>query len=85
MRITVGAVVKGGTSLAYKTGSWRDRRPVIDKESCSACGICKEVCPDNAVLVKKEVYCIEYDYCKGCGLCSYECPADAIEMVYEEK
>jgi pyruvate ferredoxin oxidoreductase delta subunit len=85
MKITIGAVVKGGTSLGYKTGSWRDQRPIIHMALCKACGICKDVCPDTAVYVINEDYCIDYDYCKGCGLCAYECPADAIEMVLEEK
>lgn len=85
MKITIGAVVKGGSSLDYKTGSWRDQRPVVDMELCKACGRCEEVCPDSAVHIIEEVYFIDYDYCKGCGLCAYECPADAIEMVQEEK
>lgn len=85
MKISMGAVVKGGTSLGYKTGSWRDQMPVIDLELCKACGICEEVCPDNAVYVEEEIYYIDYDYCKGCGLCAYECPADAIEIVREVK
>ena len=85
MKVTIGAVVKGGSSLDYKTGSWRDQRPVVDMELCKACGRCEEVCPDSAVHIIEEVYVIDYDYCKGCGLCAYECPADAIEMVQEEK
>lgn len=85
MRITVGAVVKGGTSVDYKTGSWRDQKPVINKDLCRACGECEMVCPDNAVYVENDTYSIDYDYCKGCGLCAYECPAKAIEMVQEEK
>jgi len=85
MKITIGAVTIGGTALDYKTGNWRDQRPVIDHESCKACGICREVCPDSSVHVKEKVYCIDYDYCKGCGLCASECPAGCIEMIPEEK
>ena len=85
MKITTGAVVKGGTSLDYKTGDWRDQRPVIDQELCKKCGICQTVCPDDAVFVKDDQYAINYDYCKGCGICAHECTADAIEMVQEEK
>ena len=85
MKITLGAVVKGGSSLAYKTGNWRDQRPVIDQDLCKKCGICKEVCPDDAVKIDNEIYLIDYDYCKGCGICAYECTADAIEMMPEEK
>ncbi|MGD2126442.1 MAG: 4Fe-4S binding protein [Desulfobacteraceae bacterium] len=85
MKLTLGAVVEGGTSLEYKTGSWRDQRPVINMALCKACGECIDVCPDSAVYVENEHYCIDYDYCKGCGLCVYECVADAIQMVREEK
>jgi pyruvate ferredoxin oxidoreductase delta subunit len=85
MKIVPGAVVKGGTSLGYKTGSWRDQRPVVHMELCKACGQCEIVCPDNAVYVVDKIYIIDYDYCKGCGLCAYECPTEAIEIVPEEK
>ena len=85
MEITIGAVVKGGTSLGYKTGSWRDQRPLLDMGKCKDCGLCESVCPDSAVHVVEEAYIIDYDYCKGCGLCAYECPADAITMIREEK
>jgi pyruvate ferredoxin oxidoreductase delta subunit len=85
MEITIGAVVQGGSSLAYKTGSWRDQRPVLDMEKCKDCGTCESVCPDSAVHLLGKVYIIDYDYCKGCGLCAFECPADAITMIREVK
>ena len=85
MKLIKGAVVEGGTSLNYKTGNWRDQRPVIDPELCIACDVCREVCPDDAVKINEERYEINYDYCKGCGICAHECTADAIEMVQEEK
>ncbi|UCF90889.1 MAG: 4Fe-4S binding protein [Desulfobacterales bacterium] len=85
MKITPGAVVKGGTSLHYKTGDWRDQRPVIDQEACQKCGICRDVCPDDSIKVKDEQYEIDTDFCKGCGICAHECPAQAIKMVPEEK
>lgn len=85
MRISIGAVVKGGTSLNYKTGSWRDKKPVIENDLCNKCGTCESVCPDSAVHKKNDSYVIDYVYCKGCGLCSYECPAKAITMIPEEK
>ena len=85
MRITLGAVVKGGTSIQYKTGRWRDEKPVLNTALCNVCGICDMVCPDSAVHAEGAVYVIDYDYCKGCGLCAHECPVDAITMMPEVK
>ena len=85
MKITVGAVTRGGSALDYKTGDWRDQKPVIDAEACKSCGICMDVCPDSSIYVIEEAYHIDYDYCKGCGLCANECTADAIQMIPEEK
>lgn len=85
MKISIGAVVRGGTSLDYQTGTWRDRRPVVKQENCKACGICEEVCPDGAVELRDGVFQVDYFFCKGCGLCARECPAQAIEVIPEEK
>ena len=86
MKVTIGAVVDGGTSVNYRTGNWREgQKPVIDLENCTQCGVCELYCPDSAVVVKDDHYMIDLDYCKGCGICEYECPADAIQMVEEEK
>ena len=85
MKIAMGAVVEGATSLNYKTGKWRDQRPIIDESLCKNCGICEMVCPDSAVHEVNKRYEIDYDYCKGCGLCARECTAEAIEMIPEVK
>jgi pyruvate ferredoxin oxidoreductase delta subunit len=86
MRIAIGAVVEGGTSVGYQTGNWREgKKPIIDQDLCKQCGICELYCPDSAVRVEDDRYVIDLNYCKGCGICEYECPADAIRMVDEEK
>lgn len=86
MKVTIGAVVEGGTSANYLTGNWREgKKPIIDLEKCKQCGVCELYCPDSAVVVKDDHYTIDLNYCKGCGICEYECPADAIRMVEEEK
>jgi pyruvate ferredoxin oxidoreductase delta subunit len=85
MKITKGAVVIGGTSLEYKTGDWRDQRPVINQALCQACGLCEEDCPDGAIRVEENLFSINHDFCKGCGICARECPTEAIQMIPEEK
>lgn len=41
MRTSIGAVVEGGTSLNYKTGNWREFRPVF----VAGIAPCRESCP----------------------------------------
>lgn len=96
-KIGIGAIIKvPGSSLKYKTGSWRTMKPVLTPENCIFCNTCWQFCPDSAIepadpKTKKPIV-IDYDYCKGCGICVQECLAnknpnlkDALEMVPEEK
>lgn len=85
--IETGSVVtEPGNAREYLTGDWRSRRPVVDREKCTRCGICWLYCPDAAVKQVEESYFqADLNYCKGCGICAEECPPDAISMVEEEK
>ena len=54
---------------------------MIDSELCTACGICEERCPvdaittgDNGIAEREEEYCI------GCGVCARFCPSEAISL-----
>jgi pyruvate ferredoxin oxidoreductase delta subunit len=86
MKFLPGAVIdEPGNSMLHKTGSWRTERPIINKEKCTACGICWVVCPDGAPFKKGEKFDINYDYCKGCLICKRECPFKAIDSVDEER
>jgi 2-oxoacid:acceptor oxidoreductase delta subunit (pyruvate/2-ketoisovalerate family) len=79
-------VIPGGSSVAYRTGDWRQDRPVLDLERCIHCLFCWLYCPDSAVLVRDgRVLGIDYEHCKGCGICAAVCPpkAKAIHMVPE--
>ena len=50
---------------------------VIDKDKCTQCGICQELCRWNAIDDNLEVDSIE---CEGCGVCVYFCPENAIDF-----
>jgi len=76
---------KAGTSIANKTGQWRNFKPVVEESKCVKCGICIQFCPEGIMGVKGEVPDIDYDYCKGCALCAEECPQKAIRMELEKK
>ena len=52
---------------------------VLDGESCTACGMCEEICPMKAVTIVDAA--IDPDKCIGCGLCVEACPTGAVTLV----
>jgi len=81
-----GIINRPGSSKEYKTGSWRTKRPVWDKNKCIQCGLCVNYCPENCIFFKNgKREETDFDYCKGCGICSQICPVKAIKMIREEQ
>ena len=77
---------KPGTSMANKTGAWRQtKKPEIEKSCCIKCGQCVKHCPEGCIGMTEKGAAVDYDYCKGCGICSTVCPKNCIKMVAEEK
>jgi ferredoxin len=60
-----------------RPGAWR--KPVVDAEACTGCGICLDVCPVDAIVVVDRVATISDD-CTGCGACVDECPNGALSF-----
>jgi MinD superfamily P-loop ATPase len=50
-------------------------RAMIDKDTCTECGRCRELCRFHAISPDYEVSPID---CEGCGVCVYFCPVEAI-------
>ncbi len=71
------------SATEYKTGDWRNKRPVRDKEKCTRCLICWIFCPDAAISWDGTDIHFNLDFCKGCGICAEECPVNCIEMEEE--
>ena len=52
----------------------------IDKEKCTGCGACIDVCPVEAVVLEDGKANVDEDTCVECGRCADECPNDAITL-----
>ena len=52
-----------------------------DKQKCTGCGMCIEVCPHGVFkMVNKKVEITDKDLCMECGACQKNCPFDAIDV-----
>jgi MinD superfamily P-loop ATPase len=50
---------------------------IIDLDTCTECGLCRELCQWNAI---SEAFVVDPIACEGCGVCYYFCPARAVEF-----
>jgi ferredoxin len=60
-----------------------DPKPVIDKDLCTGCEICVDICPTGALEMDEDemVAVLAYpDDCDSCGDCEESCPAEAITL-----
>lgn len=53
----------------------------VDKDKCSGCATCVDVCPSGAITMVDEIAVINQDECAECGACEAECPQGAISEV----
>ncbi len=54
---------------------------VIDKKKCTGCGVCKNICPEGAIIgQKKRSHRIDVAKCIKCGLCKDVCKFGAIRV-----
>ncbi len=50
---------------------------VLNKDRCTECGLCREMCRFNAISAQYEVNSID---CEGCGVCVHFCSESAIDF-----
>ncbi len=53
----------------------------LDREKCSGCGLCPQVCPHGVLAMEdKRAVILDRDACMECGACALNCPEEAIEV-----
>jgi uncharacterized Fe-S center protein len=67
----------GGVTRETKIQIHDSSYPVYQKDACTFCGVCAEVCPFHAITVNDE-WVYSEDKCFGCGACVDACPSKAL-------
>ena len=63
-------------------GDPSDKKPKIDVEECTGCGLCVDVCEQDVLDLEDDIAVLtDREGCIGCGDCVEECPVEAIVMV----
>ena len=55
-------------------------KPVVDKDLCTACGICVDECPTSALDLEDTAVLARPNDCSECGTCEEVCPNEAITL-----
>ncbi|MFW6120488.1 MAG: DUF362 domain-containing protein [Petrotogales bacterium] len=68
----------GGVTKETKTKMHHGSRPLYQKDACTYCGVCAEVCPFDAIKVEEGTWKQHMRSCFGCGVCVDACTSDAL-------
>jgi uncharacterized Fe-S center protein len=68
----------GGVTKEDKRRMHHASRPVFEKDACTFCGICSEVCAFDAIKVTDNSWKFSKRKCFGCGVCVENCDRKAL-------
>jgi len=57
----------------------------MDRDFCSACGMCVSACPFGALSLDGARVIVDWQLCMGCGVCGEQCPHQALSLVRDER
>jgi len=57
-----------------------NKKATIDRDECTRCGECIEVCRYDAIFENSKGLVINPISCEGCGICARVCPSEAVHM-----
>ncbi|WP_428849290.1 4Fe-4S binding protein [Thermanaeromonas sp.] len=85
-----------GKAITEQYPEWRPKLPprshgsfVLEKEKCTACGVCADACPNNVISIESQraekkrrltKYTMKLCQCLFCGLCVESCPSGALRF-----
>jgi len=69
----------GGVTKETKRKMHHGSRPIYQKDACTFCGVCAEVCPFNSIKIKNKTWKQNMRSCFGCGVCVENCKQGAMK------
>ena len=69
----------GGVTKETKIKMHHGSKPVYQKDKCTYCGVCAEVCPFDAIKTSENKWKISNRKCFGCGVCVQNCKNNALQ------
>ena len=55
-------------------------KPALEKKMCVGCGICRDICPAKAIVIKEKKAIIDRSLCIRCFCCQEFCPKSAMKV-----
>ena len=63
-------------SIKEEQEFWSGQLASIERETCTECGLCQELCPAGAIAD----FQVDPFSCEGCGFCYHVCPVGAVTL-----
>ncbi|MDG6218723.1 MAG: DUF362 domain-containing protein [Candidatus Thermoplasmatota archaeon] len=68
----------GGVTSETKRWIHHGSKPAYNKDNCTYCGVCAEVCPFHAISLNDSSWKCNEHSCFGCGVCVHNCKFEGL-------